>query len=162
MKEKGEQTGDIEWNDTFPPIRNSSARSWNWPWISPHIVTGLLTGWKQVKVEKMNKEARLNEIWLLKCTAICACRLGSWNISFSIWSNLYFLGQFQLTGNWYFQVWSNNKQLDLQHCCMKFLFLLLEYCSFHWKKNLKRKILIDYHKDAINPYNLWTILCSLF
>ena len=30
--------------DTFPPIRKSSARSWNCPWISPHIVTGHLTG----------------------------------------------------------------------------------------------------------------------
>lgn len=23
-----------------PPILNSSIRSWNWPWISPHTVTG--------------------------------------------------------------------------------------------------------------------------
>ena len=29
---------------TFPPIRKSSARSWNCPWISPQIVTGLFTG----------------------------------------------------------------------------------------------------------------------
>lgn len=29
---------------TLPPILNSSVRSWNCPWISPHIVTGLLTG----------------------------------------------------------------------------------------------------------------------
>lgn len=30
--------------NTFPPMRKSSARSWNCPWISPHIVTGLFTG----------------------------------------------------------------------------------------------------------------------
>ena len=29
---------------TIPPIRNSSARSWNCPWMSPHMVTGHLTG----------------------------------------------------------------------------------------------------------------------
>ena len=29
---------------TFPPMRNNSMRSWNWPWISPQIVTGHLTG----------------------------------------------------------------------------------------------------------------------
>ncbi len=29
---------------TFPPIRKSSARSWNWPCMSPHIVTGHFTG----------------------------------------------------------------------------------------------------------------------
>uniref|UniRef100_A0A2P2IXH3 Serine/threonine-protein phosphatase n=1 Tax=Rhizophora mucronata TaxID=61149 RepID=A0A2P2IXH3_RHIMU len=26
-------------------MRNSSTRSWNWPWISPQTVTGHLTGW---------------------------------------------------------------------------------------------------------------------
>ena len=28
-----------------PPILKSSWRSWNWPWMSPQMVTGTETGW---------------------------------------------------------------------------------------------------------------------